>query len=422
LKPAGGSILLLASLGFLVYDSLYCSEIDGSARAKAAAAVGHPKQLYDCALTLAVLGGVVGVLLLVLLILSLLGVSLPKAVGLILWIIPLVLFLGLLIAGAIAVDGSKYSASGFYEWEDSIVNGSDALSEYIDGYLSSLNSHAVSVVNGRGGQTVSSSSARGGKRRRQRLGSDGSQSFKTVQAEEWNWDKIRGSTAAEYCTYLQSGSDFDEGVNVDLTFSYERATFPLDDFWPIGQTVYSLGQVIAPLVGRYTWHTEQRGDIPVCYNVEYDQDSVKSAFDNNDLCEIKLKDTDGKKCAPGWTPELAMKAEWCDPFKECQDRFNRAKDSGILGEAQPFQAEELPPGSGYYRYHLGFPKGWNAVDDFNAAYLKYEGNPKSYLYGYDIADHLANSILLGFAVVGAVFLLIGVIVEAMGDGTGVSVA
>jgi hypothetical protein len=135
-------------------------------------------------------------------------------------------------------------------------------------------------------------------------------------------------------------------------------------------------------------------------------DSLRSAVTNNDLCEARL--TDRAKCAPGWTPEIAIKARICDSFKRCIDSFNFGKDSRLIPDAQL----DTSHGSTF----LGFPKGWDAIDDFSAAWLKYKTDPKPELYGSVVSYHLANSILLGFSVVGAVFLVVGIIVETIGSG------
>jgi hypothetical protein len=407
LKPAGGSILLLASLGFLVYDSLYCSIIDETSLNKARAGFGVRKQLYDCGLSLAVLGGVVGVLLLVLLILSFLGVSLPKAVGLILWIIPLVLFLGLLIAGSLAVDGSKDGDSEYFAREDWVYNTSDTVKKYVDAYYAWQASPHQGQGNGLGRLTVNASGTQG----QRALGSEaaGPRGFNSVRSVEWTWEKIQQSTAAEFCAHYISEHATPVGVNP----YYQRYVLPLEAFQAVGGSTQSLETLVFSELGDTSPSWYYYPDyIPSCYDSEADENSLADAVTKNDLCAVTLKD--GAKCAPGWTPELFVKAVFCDRFNGCIDRFNFAKDSGLLKEAPIPSYPE-----GYYQ--AGFPKGWDALDDLKAAYRKYIEDPKSNLYGSPVTYHLANSILLGFAVVGAVFLLIGVIVEAMGDGNRVSV-
>jgi hypothetical protein len=393
LKPAGGTLLLLAALGFLVYDSLYCSEIDGAPGAKARAGVGFYKQIYDCGLSLAVLGGVAGVLLLVLLILYFLGVSLPKAVGLILWIIPLILFLGLLIAGSIAVDSSKYGEDPWEGREDWNYNKSDALRDYLQGYYEWIASNPVTP--GSAGPT-----------------------------EEWTWDKIQQSTAEEYCTHEQAPGDIPQtyGTLGELEIYFDKFEFPLaTNQSTVGGSHSSLESFFSGLsifLSPRVFYTPN--PVPACYDAFYDQESYKTAIDDKDLCKVKPKD--GAKCAPGWTPELAVKQAVCEKFKQCIREFNFVKDSGFLAETQPFERVEnqYPPGS--YYYYLQFPKGWDAFDDLHTAHVKYADNLKSSLYGSDglFSYHLANSILLGFAVVGAVLLIVGVIVEAVAGGGKVS--
>jgi hypothetical protein len=407
LKPIGASILLLASLGFLVYDSLYCSIIDETSYSKARAGFGVRKQLYDCALTLAVLGGVVGVLLLVLLILSFLGVSLPKGAGLILWISPLVLFLGLLIAGSLAVDGSKNGDSEYFGQEDWVYNTSDTVKEYVDGYYAwqaspqgqgnGLGMLMVNALRTQGQQTLRSEGA-------------GPRGFSGVRAVEWTWEKIQQSTAAEFCAHYVS----EYPSLVVLTAYYQRYALPLEEFKGVGSTTLSLEDLVFTNLGgiKPSWYYFA-DTLPACYGSEADENSLAYAVSKNDLCDVTLKD--GAKCAPGWTPELFVKAFFCDRFNTCIDRFNFAKDSALLKEAPPAGYME-----GYYA--AGFPKGWNALDDLNSAYRKYIEDPKSTLYGSPVTYHLANSILLGLSIVGAVFLLIGVVVESKDDGTRVSVA
>jgi hypothetical protein len=66
--------------------------------------------------------------------------------------------------------------------------------------------------------------------------------------------------------------------------------------------------------------------------------------------------------------------------------------------------------------HFNSFKGWDEWDTYNDPYITQAIKPvaNQTLYGTGYSYHLASSILLGFAVVGAVLLIAGVVVEARG--------
>jgi hypothetical protein len=170
-------------------------------------------------------------------------------------------------------------------------------------------------------------------------------------------------------------------------------------------------QVQDVVLGYNFWYT--RKSSPGCYDVVWDVDSLKSALDSKNACEVTAKD--GATCAPGWTPELAARATFCDPFNDCVDRVNRAKESiGTDPTVVSTTGSSTNPS-----YSLNLPKGWDRRDEANDAYIDYAFKPEAYQmrYGSSAAYHLANSILLGFAVVGGVFVVVGLIFEVLGSGS-----
>jgi hypothetical protein len=149
-------------------------------------------------------------------------------------------------------------------------------------------------------------------------------------------------------------------------------------------------------------------EVPGCYDLHFDKDSVDAAIKNEDVTAVKLDSSSGI-CAPGWNPGLVLN-DWLADYKKCARLFEAGKE--VFGQNLPKRT--------IIAYE--WPEGWDMREELNAAHLKYHFLPevKEVLYTSASCYHLANSILGGLAIAGGVLVIIGVILECVIGGGDVS--
>jgi hypothetical protein len=99
-----------------------------------------------------------------------------------------------------------------------------------------------------------------------------------------------------------------------------------------------------------------------------------------------------ERCASGWT-------------KECLDGLEHTKD--IWDSHDPEKRNSGLPGRDYWF----LPKNWDSRDEIDDGYRKYVVGPSAREHQYETfsALYFANSVLLGFAVIGVVFVVLRLI-------------
>jgi hypothetical protein len=119
---------------------------------------------------------------------------------------------------------------------------------------------------------------------------------------------------------------------------------------------------------------------------------------------------------PGFSAKALL--DWlCQAYTECKDDYATGKEA--FGDNLPKLVQK---GSTGYTYCVNeLPKGWDGLETFQDAFRNRWVKRNAYGALYGIGDggafphHIANSILLGFAVVGSVFVIVGLVVEPVKD-------
>jgi hypothetical protein len=367
-------------------------------------------------LAAAILGGVLGVLSLVLLVIGLLGL-LQDIMNLILWVVALLLFIGVLIAAAFAIDSTKYAD---FEVDDASYlsyNENSAVKDYVDGYLKWREKKGNEVEPGDFGLACpplasspqftvgdlmpGTTNVEGGpvetRRRARGVRTHRSKTKKTKDPiYAWCSNMIQSTFPIEI-----KNSDLG-GCSGDFTFAVkDPKKLPLP-----GSVVLTYTPGEWTVTGWYTDASLEYGmgstfvTIPICYGVKLDADPF-----NTPPCEREISRVE--KCAPGWTKKRLADLLYCQPYHSCVDEYLWVKK-----EMNSQWTAGTTDGMRSFRLSVG----WDKIEIMNKAVLKHtKEDAEEEFYTGAAPFHVAQTVLLGDLVVGGVLAIVGLIFELIAD-------
>jgi hypothetical protein len=392
---AGGLVVAIAAFGLLVFDAN--AAVIVTSRWEYAYTLYYPSAysvLYGCIVAIILFGSLTLLTALGGIVLSILGIG-PKIAKLGLFGAAAVLFIGLLVATAVAVDTGKYgsSASSLYMQDAHNYNGSDEIRKYVDEVRSytapppsfSLGPIAAAPEN------------------------------PPTPIPEWVCaDQVLKSFAANFNIQYWNPFDFLSAVKGYIT---SEGCFP-NVFLSSLLFVYYYSQV--PLANEYTWSSPPRPSqlfspsyTGTCYGLSAVAESVDTVAKSNNLCDLKLE---AKGCAPGWDTDRMMSFA-CGWFENCVETTQEERDKAEENEKTVWPELGAKKGEASWQ----FPAGWNQLDDLKSYWRDEESEALNLaMAGFGEQGGMVfaqtNLVFLVIGVIGWVFLILGIVVGFIGGG------
>jgi hypothetical protein len=355
----GLGTILIAALGFVVYDSLFLGKIaDAPVCFRARFVVpGAGRIVRDCSITLIVFGSII------LLSPIALKLEIPHFPSNRVWLAIAVVSAGPVVAAAVGVSVTETGVVGYpgdpLWYHRSNYNTSESVARYVDKMRGVTPSLSTPRTTGKVGQGPTL------------------------------WDAC-GETDDFFDSLVNaSPGDNDSLLQFNYTYSVPGTNPPFarnKDFKWQPTSMWN--------------YLYQRGSVPACRRTVWDKDSVRKAQREKDLCQMKLSLV--KECAPGWSLTL-FQDYFCANFKECQTQFERATSSwktfGAVNISQPDEPQ---------RFEL--PVKWDRLGDFK----RYVRRENDFEWSQRIRSDplfwfVFHAGLLGIACSGWSLLMLGII-------------
>jgi hypothetical protein len=358
LTITGATALFVASIGFLVYDSLSLSEIAGFDVIERSFYLvpGGGRILRDCSISLTVFSSVLTVLTLGTITVWLLKINIPGFAISALWFSIIILFLGELIPSAIGLHVARTFESWMYHGSN--YNRSDAVKAYVDAVSRYPPGDITPLTKTGPGLT--------------------------------KWD-VCGLTDAEFAALANAAAG-----TLDRTLSSFTYFFSVPGINPPWNTSKT-----------FLWYYSidwsdlyQESVVAGCYGTLWDKESVAKAQAEQDLCQLKLASV--QDCAPGWSESL-IDDLFCAQYKNCQAEFERD-----MSRWATFGAESVSSSDQSQTFQL--PVGWKRLDDFeDSADAVLQFQVRQLVLTTPWFWLVVHAPLLGIACVGWALVVIGLI-------------
>jgi hypothetical protein len=356
LKLIGVVTLFVASMGFLVYDSLRLSEIDAMAARDRSEFLrpGGDKMLRDCSITLVTFSVLLVLAIVGLTVIKLFEVNLPDIAVNALGYSCAVLFIGQIVPASVGLDVALTFETWFYHQAN--YNRSATIKHYVDG--APRIPRALPKPPG-DGPTV--------------------------------WDECGVPDTFFIALAIAPPGTLDGLIPFPYAYSvpgknppYPQAQdYPWDEFldWDdLYQTAV---------------------EVPGCYGTVWDRESIAKAQKEKDLCRLRLKSVE--KCGPGCSAGL-MQDALCSDFKVCKREFERR-----IAQWRAVAAENVTRPGESPRFEL--PVGWDHLPEFESAAVDaYRRRVRTVLLLDPWFWLIFHAPLLGMGIVGWVSLVIGLFV------------
>jgi hypothetical protein len=352
LPISGFLIVFFSSLCFLFLDSLYCGKINSHAEMSLKATIGRPGRFYDAALSLLILSTFQLVLVFPYFVYYLAG----GHDGFVHWIATVLqglFFLGQLVAASVGIHEASQGELG---WDDSDgFNSKDygPIRDYVNWHrvsrvihVTNFNATATGILDP---SDIESSCL--------------NLLFPRPYLEVLGHLPDRATTR---------GNGWDWGFGEFVVYSPARvplaADFPLD--W----------NPVSPELSYNPFH--ERSELPACFGLLVDQESVGVAFSDLDACELRFKG-ETAVCAPGWDLDALAQRVFCEPFEKCLEALtdvDRAFGQSSFTTPSGFTEEEQDA-------YLSVAKREFTFQQYTSA----------------MTFHIGHGILLAFLIIGEVF-------------------
>jgi hypothetical protein len=383
LKVAGAFVVLIATFGLVVYDADWARRVDGNYFYQWQPwSATYRETQYQCSIAIAVIGAVTVLLLLVAVVLTLLGISLKPIVLTGLFGCGAILFIGVLVAAAIAVDTVKWGGTAVdLREQDKFDN---TTSSDLAKFLDALNAYVPSTPTGTPAPYPTSAPW----------------ADPSDVCQMYNF----GFPVAEGIAYLKwwftvEGQFDNSGGFPSLTYYTPR--YPL----PEPTTFYGNPPSPRSLFAETS--------IRVCYGTAVTSESLDNVAKSKDLCDLKLT---AKECGPGW--EIDDVEDYiCKSFTQCVKREEERK--ALEDEWKDLGAvyEEVYPGQSKWL----LPAQWNQFDDLKSYWRGQVGKELAVYQagvgteGRRFAYVQSNLTFLVSGAVGWVLLVVGLVAGLLGN-------
>jgi hypothetical protein len=296
LKIAGGLVVAIASFGLLAFDANAGTVFTGNWEYMRETYFPGPYQvLYRCVIAIAVFAALVTLTTLGGIVLTLLGIG-PPIATLGLFGGAIVLFLGVLIATAIAVDTAKYaeSSSSIPLQEARNYNTSEDIRKYVaayDAYVPPTDCDAVDQGPVEEEPAVIPTPKPEWVCLERTLDDDVS----------GNWNPF--SELLSWKDYMSHEGCYGGLFPGQLMFDFFYSYLPTLEEVPLSED----STLPKPA------HTFDHEEKEMCYGVSTTVASTEAVVKNEDLCELELE---AVECAPGWSPSKVA-SFICGWWRDC---------------------------------------------------------------------------------------------------------
>jgi hypothetical protein len=401
----GAGLLLASVCGFLIYDiniaRKFTETVDNKVRANTP---GLGTRVRDSTIVILLFSAIIAIFLLFLLLLTACGVE--GRCSRIFWLVTAGLFIPVLVSAALATERTKFSRGipSVVKLEDRNVEYNEDVKEYVEGLKAYDLARARDMAEPRSPGEV-------------RANLNRSINAETILSE----DEISSfcnpwSEADLVAVKLLAEGALDKWSSISGLYTYiyhaDNQKIPLEsDHTFLTNVLTSLYPTFPSLDEFYT-----SKDVPPCYGLKADEDSVTEAIEAKDPCKVVLK---AKECAPGWTVELLAEKVFCSELKECKEDLPR----GLRVWENILKAEKTEnPLNRPLPLSYKLPRGWNELEAFEK-YQKEEWAATAARLDIEALGiyHYLNFAFLVAGSAGLVFILIGTIAamttgEGAGDG------